>query len=96
MCKISYELSWKVKMMIKICVLVYSLHMILCDVAGGFHWRGTRPAVLASASRFLPHCQYPTLPPPTQLAGALTPNGSKPLTYPLSLESLPAKRKHNI
>ena len=46
--------------------------IILCDVGGGFHWRDTRAAAPAAASRLLSYCQNPGAPPPSRLAGALT------------------------
>ena len=46
--------------------------VILCDVGEGLHWRDTRAAAPAAASRLLSYCQNPGVPPPSRLAEALT------------------------
>ena len=45
--------------------------IVLSDVGGDLHWRGTRAAARAAASRLLPCCQNPDVPTPSRLAGAV-------------------------
>ena len=57
-----------------ICCISFELscYYSLATLAGGFHWRDTRSAAPAAASRLLSYCQNPGAPPPSRLAGALT------------------------
>ena len=52
----------------------FELSLLLCSatLGRGFHWRDTRAAAPAAASRLLSYCQNPGAPPPSRLAGALT------------------------
>ena len=55
------------------CFVVYPSNchvvIILCDVGGGLHWRDTRAAAQAAASRLLSYRQNPGTPPPADWPG---------------------------
>ena len=57
--------------------LLYVLRIVMlllfsATLGGGLHWRDTRAAAPAAASRLLSYCQNPGTPPPSRLVGALT------------------------
>ena len=61
----------------KCIALLYILRIVMllllsATLGRGFHWRDTRAAAPAAASRLLSYCQNPGAPLPSRLAGTLT------------------------
>ena len=74
-------------------ILRFVILLFSATLRGELHWRDTRAAAPAAASRLLSYCQNPGVSPPladrpghqhTQSLATETPNGSKPLTTPNS------------